>query len=320
MELIRDLHNLKASHRPCVATIGNFDGLHLGHQAIIRQLRRHAEETGLPAVAIIFEPQPLEFFAPESAPARLTPFREKLELLQAAAVDRVFCLRFQQSLASMPAETFVTELLVEGLGIRRIIVGDDFRFGQGRKGDFDLLERLGGTHGFEVIPTETVHDDGERISSSRIRSFLAAGDFDRAARLLGRPYFISGKVIHGDKRGFELGFPTANIALNRKTSPLSGIYAVQVHGLDEAVHNGVANLGTRPVFNGDRELLEVYLLDFEERIYGRRLHVEFRRFLRPERHFDSVEALLAQMHRDVNDARAYFENNHKQTSGNSNRV
>ncbi len=313
MELIRDLHNLRTSHRPCVATIGNFDGVHLGHQAIIRQLRRHADETGLPAVVITFEPQPLEFFAPESAPARLTPFREKLELLQQASVDRVFCLRFQQSLAAMPAEDFVTELLVGGLGIRRIIVGDDFRFGQGRKGDFHLLERLGAGQGFSVIPTETVNDDGERISSSRIRSYLAAGEFDRAARLLGRSYYISGKVIHGDKRGTELGFPTANIALNHKTSPLSGIYAVRVHGLDDGVHEGVANIGTRPVFNGDTELLEVYLLDFSGCIYGRRLRVEFRYFIRPEQNFDSVAALQARMHEDVERARAYFANNNTVT-------
>lgn len=311
MKLIRDLHNLKTSHRPCVATIGNFDGVHLGHQAIIRQLRQHADEADLPAVVITFEPQPLEFFAPQSAPARLTPFREKLELLCAAGVDWVFCLRFQQSLASIPAETFVTELLVEGLGIRRIVVGDDFRFGKGRAGDFSLLKHLGGECGFSVIPTETLYHDGMRVSSSRIRTFLAEGDFDSAASLLGRPYYISGKVMHGDKRGMELGFPTANIALKRKTSPLSGIYAVRVHGLGDAVYDGVANIGTRPVFNGETELLEVYLLDFNDTIYGRRIRVEFLKYIRPERHFDSVDALLERMRQDVQAARQYFDNNNK---------
>jgi len=311
MDLIRDLHNLKTSHRPCVATIGNFDGVHLGHQAIIRQLRRHADEVDLPAVVITFEPQPPEFFVPQSAPARLTPFREKLELLCEAGVDRVFCLRFQRSLASIPAETFVRELLVEGLGVRRIVVGDDFRFGKGRAGDFKLLQRLGEECGFAVIPTETLYHDGVRISSSRVRTFLAEGDFDSAVSLLGRTYYISGRVMHGAKRGTEMGFPTANIALKRKTSPLSGIYAVRVHGLDNRFYEGVANIGTRPVFNGETELLEVYLLDFNNTIYGRRIRVEFLKYIRPERHFDSVDALLERMHQDVLTARQYFDNNNK---------
>ncbi|MEJ2760762.1 MAG: bifunctional riboflavin kinase/FAD synthetase [Gammaproteobacteria bacterium] len=311
MELIRDLHNLKAVHRPCVATIGNFDGVHLGHQAVIRQLQRHAAELGLPAVVITFEPQPMEFFAPEAAPARLTPFREKLELLDQYAVDRVFCLRFRRSLAMLAAEDFVEDLLVDRLGIRRVIVGDDFRFGRGRQGDVSLLTRLGRRHGFQVIPTETYYCEGERVSSSRIRNHLAAGEFEAAARLLGRPYYISGRVVHGDKRGTGLGFPTANLLLNRKKSPVTGIFVVRVHGLGEEIHAGVASIGTRPVFNGLTELLEVYLFDFDRMIYGQRIRVEFLHFLRPERNFGSTEALLAQMRRDVHDARTYFDDKKK---------
>lgn len=311
MELIRDLHNLKAVHRPCVATIGNFDGVHLGHQAIIRQLQRHARETDLPAVVITFEPQPMEFFLHEAAPARLAAFREKLELFDHYAVDRVFCLRFDHSLASLPAEHFVRDLLVDRLGIRRVIVGDDFRFGKGRAGDFSLLSREGREHDFDVIPTETFYYDGERVSSSRIRAHLAAGEFEQAARLLGRPYYISGKVLHGDKRGTGLGFPTANLLLNRKKSPLSGIFAVMVHGLGETPREGVACIGTRPVFKGTTELLEVHLFDFNEQIYGHRIRVEFMQFLRQERDFDSPDALLEQMHEDARQARAFFDKNNK---------
>ena len=308
MELIRDLHNLKAVHRPCVATIGNFDGVHLGHQAVIKQLKQHAGELGLPAVVVIFEPQPMEYFAPDSAPARLTAFREKLELFDQYSVDRVFCLRFKRSLAMLPADRFVAELLVGRLGIHRVIVGDDFRFGKGRAGDFNLLSRLGREYGFDVIPTATFHCDGERVSSSRIRAYLAAGEFEQAARLLGRPYYFSGRVMHGDKRGTGLGFPTANLMLNRKKSPLSGIYAVCVHGLGDAVYEGVASIGTRPVFSGRTELLEVHLFDFSDRIYGRRIRVEFMHYLRPEENFASTDALIEQMRRDVDDARAFFKN------------
>jgi len=309
MELIRDLHNLKSVHRPCVATIGNFDGVHQGHQVIIRQLQRHARETGLPAVVITFEPQPMEYFAPEAAPARLTAFREKLELFTQFDVDRVFCLRFAHALATLPAQRFVEDLLVARLGVRRIIVGDDFRFGKGRAGDFGLLEKLGREHGFDAIPTETFYLEGERVSSSRIRAHLAAGEFDRAALLLGRPYYISGRVLHGDKRGTGLGFPTANLLLKRKKSPLSGVFAVTVHGLGESVYEGVASIGTRPVFGGTTELLEVHLFDFNERLYGRRIRVEFMQYLRPERNFDSPDALVTQMHEDARQARTYFANN-----------
>lgn len=314
MELIRDLHNLKASHRACVATIGNFDGVHLGHMAILDQLHRQAFDAGLPGVVITFEPQPLEYFSPASAPARLTPFREKLELLQAAGIDRVLCLRFDRRLAEMPAAGFIRTVLVEGLGARRVIVGDDFRFGKGRGGNFETLVEHGQRHGFRVIPTTTRYHNGSRISSSRIREHLAAGEFEPAAGLLGRWYYISGRVIHGDKRGNELGYPTANVALNRKTSPLAGIYAVRVHGLDGGVRHGVASIGTRPVFDGRTELLEVHLFDFDGTIYGRRIRVEFRHYIRAERDFPTVTALVEQMHADADSARRFFTNNNESTA------
>ena len=197
MELIRYLHNLRENHRGCVATIGNFDGVHRGHQAVIRQLREQGGELQLPTTVMLFEPQPLEYFSPATAPARLTSFREKFELLKKYSIHRVLCLHFQEALASLPARDFIKRLLVQGLDARRLIVGDDFRFGQGRKGDIDMLVRSGQDYGFEVIPTRTYRHEGVRVSSSRIRGFLATGEFQNAGAMLGRPYSISGKVIRG---------------------------------------------------------------------------------------------------------------------------
>lgn len=306
MELIRYLHNLQGHHQGCVVTIGNFDGVHLGHQAVIAQLRGYAGQLGLPAVVMIFEPQPLEFFSTEMAPSRLTDLRDKIEWLREHGIDRVICLRFHGGLASLTAEQFVERLLVDGLGAELIVVGDDFRFGQGRQGDFQLLKRLGGRYGFDVKATDTLITDGIRISSSRIRECLNGGRLDEAAALLGRPYSISGRVIHGDKRGRELGFPTANIRLKRAKSPLLGVYAVRVLGLDGKIHKAVANIGTRPMFDGGRLLLEVHLLDFSKEIYGEHLHVEFLKRLREESKFDTLEILRAQIASDIDEARSFF--------------
>ena len=212
MELIRQLYNPRVSSQGCIATIGNFDGVHLGHQAVIRQLKRYAAKKKLPTVVITFEPQPLEFFSPTSAPGRLTGFREKHEYLRQTGIDRFVCLRFQESLASLSAEQFVRHLLVDGLAVNCIVVGDDFRFGKDREGDFQLLQSLGKRLKFNVMSTETCIIDGARISSSRIRIALEEGRLHEAESLLGRPYSMSGKVMHGEKRGRELGFPTANIA------------------------------------------------------------------------------------------------------------
>lgn len=306
MELIRYIHNLKPHHQGCVVTIGNFDGVHLGHQAVIQQLKDYAKDMGLPAVVVTFEPQPLEYFSAETAPARLTSFREKIEWLNQHGIERVVCLRFQASLAALSAEQFVEKLLVKGLAVKRIVVGDDFRFGKGRKGTYQSLQSFGVRYGFDVVSTETLIMQGDRVSSSRIRDALKEGSLQEARALLGRPYCMSGRVVHGDKRGRELGFPTANISLNRRMSPLLGIYAVRVEGLAEESLDGVAYIGTRPVFDGKRLLLEVHLLDYSEEIYGQHLQVKFYKRLRSEMKFDSVDQLRTQIDRDIEHARDYL--------------
>ena len=307
MQIIRGLHNLRAEHRGCIATIGNFDGVHLGHQAVFRHLREKAAEFGLPATVVTFEPQPLEFFAPDRAPARLTRMREKLRALKEAEIDRVVLLEFGHKLAKMSAEDFVQELLVEGLDVRYLFVGDDFRFGKGRTGDIGLLRRVAWEHGFGIENMNTFAVGEERVSSTRIRDALARGDLELAAHNLGRPYRICGRVAHGDERGRTIGFPTANIDLHRKVSPLRGVFAVLVTGLDQGQQPGVANIGTRPTVEGDtRYLLEVHLFDFDRQIYGEHVEVEFKKKLRDEKKFDSFEALRRQIERDALQAREFF--------------
>lgn len=314
MELIRGHYNLRPRHRDCVATIGNFDGLHRGHQAVLGRLVDKARELGLPSTVVTFEPYPLEFFRPEQRPARLTSFREKLELLPASGVDRVLCLRFNARLAQMPAEAFVQRILVDGLAVNSLSVGDDFRFGHRRAGDITLLRDTGRQHGFDVEVMETLVEDGERVSSTRIRGLLDRGDLDGARQLLGRRYRLAGRIVTGDGRGRQLGFPTANVDLHRRAgfedgshcAPLSGVFAVEVHGLDAAPLPGVANIGVRPTVGGRRCLLEVHLFDFDRDIYGRHVQVEFRARLREEKRFESLQALCAQIDRDVAEARACF--------------
>ncbi len=305
MRIIRGLHNLRSGHRGCVATIGNFDGVHLGHQAVFQHLRERAAEFGLPTTVITFEPQPQEFFMPDKAPARLTRLREKLQVMRQCGIDRVMLLEFNARLAAMSADAFIERLLVEGLGVRFLYVGDDFRFGKGREGDIHALERAGRAHGFEVASMETFAVGRERVSSTRIRQALTEGDLETARRLLGRPYRICGRVAHGDERGRTIGFPTANIDLHRRVSPLRGVFAVRVYGLGDEPLPGVANIGTRPTVSGDtRYLLEVHLFDFDRRIYGAHVEVEFRRKLRDEQRFDSFEALRQQIEHDAQAARA----------------
>ncbi|MCB1722366.1 MAG: bifunctional riboflavin kinase/FAD synthetase [Chromatiaceae bacterium] len=304
MLLIRGLHNLRAEHRECVATIGNFDGVHLGHQAVLAALDARARAAGVPSLVIIFEPQPLEFFRPQQAPARLTRLREKLEAIAACGVDRVLLVRFDAEFAAVPADAFVRDVLVDRLAIRHLYVGDDFRFGRDRAGDFAMLTRMGGEHGFGVESLATVADDGERISSTRIREALERGDMDEAARCLGRRYRIAGRVAHGNKRGRTIGFPTLNIGLLRRSTPLLGVYAVQVFCLDIEPLPGVANIGSRPTLTGDeRVLLEVHLFDFDADVYGRHVEVDFVEHIRDERRFDSFELLREQIGRDVQRAR-----------------
>ncbi len=307
MQIIRGLHNFTPSHKGCVATIGNFDGVHLGHQAVFRHLREKGAELGLPTAVITFEPQPMEFFAPEQAPSRLTRMREKLQAIYEAGINRTVVLEFNQRLAGMDANDFIQELLIDGLGIEYLFVGDDFRFGHGRSGSIELLREAGEQHGFGVENMHTFLVGEERVSSTRIREALAMGDLESAAHNLGRPYAIRGRVGHGDKRGRTIGFPTLNVNLHRKVSPLRGVFAVSVHGVEENPLPGVANIGTRPTVTGDtRYLLEVHLFDFQQTIYGAHVRVEFRKRLRDEKRFESFEELRRQIEIDSRAARDFF--------------
>ena len=306
MELIRGLHNLRPRHRGCVATIGNFDGVHLGHQAVLGELSEKGAELCLPTAVITFEPQPQEYFAPQSAPPRLTRFREKIQALRRYAVDRVLCLDFNHALAQMPAEEFMQRILIDGLGVRYLVVGDDFHFGKGRSGDFAMLCAAGERHGFRVVNMHTFTIGGQRVSSTRIREALAGGDLEMAGQLLGRTYRMCGRVAHGDKRGRSIGFPTANIHLHRRATPVDGVFAVEMFGIEGEPVSGVANVGTRPTVDGTRSLLEVHLFDFDRDIYGQHVHVDFLYKLREERRFESFDALHRQILLDAEMARAYF--------------
>ena len=311
MRLIRGLHNLRARDRGCVATIGNFDGVHLGHRAVLRRLIERGRALGLPATVITFEPQPMEHFSPEVAPARLTRLREKLTAIADAGIERVLLLEFGPRLAAMDAHEFIRRVLVDGLGVRFLLVGDDFRFGRGRSGDYALLERvgreLGDARGFAVADLNTITHKDERISSTRVREALARGDLEQAAHLLGRPYRICGRVAHGDRRGRTIGFPTANLLLHRRVSPLSGVYAVRVQGVVPGRDwPGVANVGRRPTVDGVDERLEVHLFDFDGDLYGAHLAVAFRLRLRGEQRFESFDALREQIARDARAARAWL--------------
>ncbi|MCX7896399.1 MAG: bifunctional riboflavin kinase/FAD synthetase [Rhodocyclaceae bacterium] len=295
------------AHSSRVLAIGNFDGVHLGHQSLLARLAAKARELTLPAAVMTFEPHPRELINPEAAPARLTSLREKLGLFDACGVDEVFLLHFSRRLASLSAEAFIERVLVKGLAVRYLIVGDDFRFGQGRRGDFAMLVEAGRRYGFAVESMSTIEIDGERVSSSAVREALAAGDLAHAARLLGRPYGISGRVIHGEKLGRRLGWPTANIQLKRKRLALSGVFAVTVSGLDKRHLPGAASLGVRPTLGeGLAPILEVHLFDFDRDIYGAHVTVHFLHKLRDEMKFASLEALAVQIARDIDAVRHYF--------------
>lgn len=307
MELIRGFHNFRPHHRGCVATIGAFDGVHLGHQAVLRELVKKAKEYGLPSAVVFFEPLPREFLAPDEAPPRLTSFREKFQLISSLGVDRVVRIKFTESLRNMSADEFITTLFVKNLGAKYIVVGDDLRFGRNRSGDFELLRKFGRRDGFEVTDTQTLELGGERISSTRIREVLANSDFALAERLLGRPYSMSGRVIVGQQLGRTIGAPTVNIQLRRPKSPLSGVYAVEVEGVSGKPWPGVANIGVRPTIGDlNKAILEVHLLDFHGDLYRRNLRVIFRNKLRNEIKFDGVDALRAQIARDIEQARQIF--------------
>lgn len=306
MELIRGIHNLRPRHLGSVVTIGNFDGVHRGHQVILSGLKEAGERLGLPDTVMVFEPQPQEFFLGAEAPARLMNWRDKIDALASTGVQRVLCVRFDEKFRGLTARQFVQNLLVDGLGCRHLVIGDDFRFGCDRGGDFNMLQASGAEFGFEVRNTTTVVVQGGRVSSTRIRAAIKAGDFRLAETLLGRPYRVSGHVVHGDKLGRTLGVPTANIPPRRLHSPLSGIYTVTVDGAADKTVFGVASVGRRPTVNGKDERIETYLLDFSGDIYGRRISVQFHHKLREELKFSSLDELKTAMARDIAQARQYF--------------
>ena len=305
MQLIRGLHNIRPEHRACVATIGNFDGVHLGHRTILEALRQQAFELGVRLCVITFEPQPREFFQGLDAPPRLSSLREKLTLLEEAGVDQVLCLPFGARLQNLEPDDFVMKVLVQGLSIRYLIVGDDFCYGRDREGNFAHLRTMGDQHGFEVCDTRTVCIDMDRISSTRIRSLLAAGDMDTSEKLLGRPFTMMGRVVKGQQLGRTLGFPTANIRVCRKRLPLKGVFAVRAW-LDGRSYEAVANLGRRPTVNAKIPMLEVHLLDFKGDLYDHTLRVEFVEKIRSEKKFESLDALQEAIAEDISTARGVF--------------
>ena len=292
---------------PAALTIGNFDGVHLGHRAMVGLLTDAARQRGLASCVMTFEPHPREFFAPDRAPTRLTSLREKLELLSGLGVDQVHVRRFNYDFARMAAEEFIEQVLLSGLGARWVLVGDDFRFGARRQGDVGMLRDALVPNGVEVVQMQTVSFDGTRVSSTAVRERLANGDLRGAAQLLGRPYSISGRVVGGERLGKRLGFPTANVQMKHNRPPLAGIFVVEVSGLDERPVQGVASLGVRPtITEGGAPVLEVHLLDFERDIYGWHLQVRFLHKLRDEQKFADLEALKRHIARDVEDARQFF--------------
>ena len=304
MQLVRGLHNVRPAHHGCVATIGNFDGVHLGHQAILTRLRTSAARLNLPSCVIVFEPQPREFFNPETAPVRLTRLRDKLQLFRDAGIDQVLCIAFNKRFRQLSAEDFVQSVLVNALGIKHLQVGDDFRFGCDRAGDFAFLQEAGQRFDFSVEPTATVEIDGQRVSSTWLRATLAEADFALARRLLGRPYSIDGRVMHGKKLGRTLNAPTANVQLKRHRAPLHGVYLVSVQLQGGRQMPGVANIGTRPTVDDERQAhLEVHLLNFSGDLYGQHLAVTFYKKIRDEQRFESlpqlqesIAAYIAQAH------------------------
>lgn len=302
MELIRGITDLPRRHAGCVVTIGTFDGLHCGHQALIARARSEAQRLRVPAVLLTFEPMPREFLAPADPPARLTTLRERWRILGRAGLDYLWVLRFDEALRNLAAADFA-QLLAGRLRARVAVVGHDFRFARRGEATAEVLATTGERLGFTVAVVPAVTLDGERVSSSGVREKLAASDFARARSWLGRPYSMRGRVIGGKRLGRDLGFPTANLALGRRRAPVAGIFAVHVHGVAGDGLPGVASLGTRPTVGGVEALLEAHVFDFDADLYGREIEVEFAAKLRDEQCFATLDALTAQMHRDAADAR-----------------
>jgi riboflavin kinase/FMN adenylyltransferase len=311
MQLIRGFHHVTLQHQGAVMTIGNFDGVHVGHQTLLHRVKEMAHILKVPSCAMIFEPQPFEFFNKERSIPRLTRFREKWYYLSQSGIDQVVVGRFDKKLAALSAEKFIEDILYRALHIKHLIIGEDFHFGHGRKGDISFLKAMSEQYGFTVETMKAVEQHNERISSTLIRETLLAADLTKAKRLLGRPYSMMGRIVHGDQLGRKLGFPTANIYLHRTKTAVHGIHAVRLYGITEHPLLGVANVGMRPTVGGTRTLLEVFIFDFNQMIYGRYVRVEFCKKLRDEVRFENLELLKEQMWKDAIDARHYFIEQHE---------
>ena len=310
MHLVRHLMDLPFDRLKdgSIVTIGSYDGIHVGHEHLLRRVTEHANNDKVPAVLMSFEPTPKEFFQVSEPPARLMRFREKFDALSARGIDIFYCPRFSATMRAIPAADFVRRILVQGLNVRQLVVGDDFRFAAKREGDTALLERMGSALDFGVDQVPSVIVDGIRVSSTAIRDACIRGDMRQATSLLGRPYQMSGKIVRGEKVGRTLGFPTANVDLRRRQSAVMGIFAVRVHGLADSPLDAVASVGTRPTFNGTKPLLEVYIFDFDEDVYGEYISVDFIARLREQKRYESVDDLVAQMHVDADNARSILAN------------
>lgn len=310
MRLIRGLCHLEPLYQGCVLTIGNFDGLHLGHQAVIDKLADRGKTLKLPSVVMTFEPQPLEYFLQQNTPSRLTRLREKVIEFNKLPVDYLIIAKFNRAFADCDAEQFIQDILLEKLHVKHLVIGDDFHFGKARRGNFALLQAQGLTHGFTVENTSSHYVHGLRVSSTLIRDALNAGNVKLAASFLGHDYAICGRVVHGDKRGRVLGFPTANIQLFRKNAPISGVFAVTMTGVADLELQGIANVGTRPTFDGSSNVvLEVHLFDFNQDLYGRYVTVHFKQKIRAEQQFASFNDLKAQIDKDVMEVKQFFAKN-----------
>lgn len=305
MQLIRGIHNIREDLNGCVLTIGNFDGVHRGHKRVIDSLVKTAKANGLASAVMVFEPQPQEVFNPKAAPARLTRLRDKYSLLKSLGVDKLICVKFSMTFASMSAEAFIEDLLVKKLVVKYLIIGDDFRFGANRRGDFSMLVDYGKKHDFVVTDTESCKLSGCRVSSTEIRQLLLADKLNDAKDMLGRDYSIHGKVIHGDKKGRTIGFPTANVLLQRHVSPVSGVYAVMV-SFEKWQFAGVANIGSRPTVSGNRQQLEVHLFGYKGSLYGKHIEVTVKDKLREEKRFSSFDELTHQIKLDAEQAQQFF--------------
>ena len=307
MHLIRGLSHLEPFKNGCVLSIGNFDGLHLGHRAVIKKLAERGEALGLPVVIMTFEPQPLEYFLGDNAPSRLMCLREKVIEFTKLPVDDLLMVRFNRYFANCDAEQFIDDILINKLNVKHLVIGDDFHFGKARRGNFAMLKEKGKLYGFSVEDTGSCQVAGLRISSTLIRDALGAGDLIQAEKLLGHCYSVCGRVAHGEKLGRTIGYPTANIKMFRKNTPVNGVFAVTMTGIDGLELEGVANVGTRPtVDGGSKVVLETYLFDFDKEIYGRYVEVRFKQKIRDEIRFQSLEQLKAQIEKDVAEAKNIF--------------